>query len=200
MKNNINVLKLGKFKVLRFNSSPPRLEAKIILDRDNISQKLIFTLMEITHQYGFACSPPSFKNFDSPEMIFLVGTISTGFLSTKKILNRLYLCLEAIDNFLKSFNKQLDFTKVDISMFGGIDLSQFRPTEIAAVRDQHYNGSWRDFKKALTQSGRNEEAEVIDKCIIFEEENKKDLGLVGHKLGRTLYMIENQYQDDLGIN
>ena len=66
-------MEIGQYKVFRINSKPPRLEAKVVLDRDNISQKLIFTLMEISYNHGFACSPPTFKDAEDPDMIFLIG-------------------------------------------------------------------------------------------------------------------------------
>jgi len=182
-----SIIKVGQFSVLHVLSNPERIESKIVFDRDNISQKLIFTLMDISHRHGFGCSAPKFNGPVDPSMTFYIGTE----LPTKKSLNRctkkMYECLVDISNFAKSFNEQLDFSTLDLTMFVGINTYNFYPEQFAAIRDQHFNGSWATFKKTLLTENKEVEADMIERCKKFEKKNKKDIGLVGHKLS---YMIE----------
>jgi hypothetical protein len=133
-------------------------------------------------------------------MVFLIGTILPTKRSLNKYVNRLRDCLEEISEFYDSFSKQLDFTHLDVTMLGGIDLHEFYPQELAEVRDQPYNGSWEDFRSAMVEQGKTEEADIVSKCVEFEETNDKDLGLVGHKLGFTLVMLEERLGVSFEIN
>lgn len=194
-KLGLDVLKAGKYKIVKIASTPPRLEAKIILDKYNLSYRLICIMMETTHQHGFSCSPPLVK--ENRDVIFLVGTILPNRLYLKKYLNRMENCLNDLTEFFEYFTCQLDFSNVDVSMFSGIDLENFRSTEILAVRDQHHNGSWEDFIKYLEKKNKLDEIEVLNKCMIFEVKNKKDLSLVGHKLDDTLHnIIQKEFVGD----
>lgn len=186
----IDLLDVEDFKVLLINSKPPRIEAKVIFDRDHISQKLIFTLMEITHEHGFGCSPPHFNGPDDSSMTFLIGYILPSKRSLKKHLERIRECLDEVKTFANDFTQQLDFSQLDISMFHKIELSGFYPEHLAAVRDQNYNGSWKEFYEAMVSEDREDEAEIVQRCMEFEEINSKDMGLVGHKLGFMLHMLE----------
>jgi hypothetical protein len=186
----IDLLDVEDFKVLLINSKPPRIEAKVIFDRDHISQKLIFTLMEITHEHGFGCSPPHFNGPDDSSMTFLIGYILPSKRSLKKHLERIRECLDEVKTFANDFTQQLDFSQLDISMFHKIGLSGFYPEHLAAVRDQNYNGSWKEFYEAMVSEDREDEAEIVQRCMEFEEINSKDMGLVGHKLGFMLHMLE----------
>lgn len=186
----IDLLDVEDFKVLLINSKPPRIEARVIFDRDHISQKLIFTLMEITHEHGFGCSPPHFNGPDDSSMTFLIGYILPSKRSLKKHLERIRGCLDEVKTFANDFTQQLDFSQLDISMFHKIELSGFYPEHLAAVRDQNYNGSWKEFYEAMVSEDREDEAEIVQRCMEFEEINSKDMGLVGHKLGFMLHMLE----------
>lgn len=186
----IDLLDVEDFKVLLINSKPPRIEAKVIFDRDHISQKLIFTIMEITHEHGFGCSPPHFNGPDDSSMTFLIGYILPSKRSLKKHLERIRECLDEVKTFANDFTQQLDFSQLDISMFHKIELSGFYPEHLAAVRDQNYNGSWKEFYEAMVSEDREDEAEIVQRCMEFEEINSKDMGLVGHKLGFMLHMLE----------
>lgn len=186
----IDLLDVEDFKVLLINSKPPRIEARVIFDRDHISQKLIFTLMEITHEHGFGCSPPHFNGPDDSSITFLIGYILPSKRSLKKHLERIRGCLDEVKTFANDFTQQLDFSQLDISMFHKIELSGFYPEHLAAVRDQNYNGSWKEFYEAMVSEDREDEAEIVQRCMEFEEINSKDMGLVGHKLGFMLHMLE----------
>jgi hypothetical protein len=186
----VELIDVDNFKILHVCSSPPRLEAKIIFDRDHISQKLIFTLMEISHTHGFGCSPPHFKGPNDPVMIFLVGVILPSKKSLNKYIKRMRGCLTEIQTFANNFSQQLDFSTLDISMFGGIELDGFYPEHLAALKDQNYNGSWKDFYEAMLEENRKDEAEIVQRCMKFEELNAKDIGLVGHKLSYILHMLD----------
>ena len=193
MTNNsikVKTLDIDGYKMIYIDTKPPRLEAKVEFNRDHISQKLIFTLMEISHQHGFACSPPDFDGPDNPRMSFLIGTLLPSSWSMRKYARRLYKCIIAISKFTNDFSNQLDFTKLDISMFGGIDLRVFRPDQLAAIRDQHYNGSWDKYMTSMAEQGRVEEVDIIGRCITFEEKNQKDIGYVGHRLSYILQLLE----------
>lgn len=191
----------GGFKVIHVLSKPPRLEAKIIFDRDHISQKLIFTLMDISHAHGFGCSKPQFGNVDDSDMIFLIGTILPSSRSLDKYLARLNGCLTEMRDFAQEFMRQLDFSQLDISMFSGLDADvEIYPEQLAALRDQLYNGSWEDFHEAMRQEGREDMADIALQCMKFEDQNDKDLGFVGHKLGYMLDLLSNQEGDEVEIN
>jgi len=86
--------------------------------------------------------------------------------------------------------KQMDFSKLDLSMFNGS--VPFDPSLLAAVRDQHYGGSWDAFKKDMMDEERPTEAEIVARCQQFEQANSKDIGLVGQQLESTLSMLEEE--------
>ena len=180
----------AEFKILHIYSNPQRLEAKIIFDRDHISQKLIFTLMEISHTHGFGCSPPYFKGPEDTGMTFLIGCVISNKRSINAYVKRMENCLLEIQNFANNFSKQLDFSMLDVSMFGEIDIESFFPEHLAALRDQNYKGSWKRLYNALIKEDRDEEADMVSCCIEFEKANGKDMGLVGHKLGHLLNMLD----------
>ncbi|MHA2216337.1 MAG: hypothetical protein ACXACY_10385 [Candidatus Hodarchaeales archaeon] len=189
----------GGFKVLHVKSKPQRLEARVVFDRDDISQKLMFTLMEITHNHGFGCSDPSFDGPEDPSMTFNIGTILPSPRSINKYIERMYKCLIDIRDFAISFSKQLDFSKLDVSMFRDTEISEFYPEHMAAIRDQHYRGSWEEFYDAMVSQKKDEEANVILCCMKFEKINNKDMGLIGHKLGYTLHALDQHqlYMDEV---
>lgn len=186
----VEVFNIGEFTVSLLHVKPLRLEAKIIFSRDHISQKLIFTLMEITHNYGLGCSQPYFQGPDDSNMVLLVGCVVDNKRSMKKHFNRLHDCLSEIKDFSYNFSQQLDFTKLDISMFNDVDFSDMYPEHFVVLKDQYYSGSWEEMEKALALEGRNGEVEIIKCCVEFEKVNSKDIGLVGHKLGYMLQMLE----------
>lgn len=186
----VEIIDLDEFKVLHILSSPQRIEAKVIFNRDHISQKLIFTLMDITHNHGFGCSQPHFQGPESANMIFVVGTILPGRRSLKKYLAKLQDCLTEIKIFVEDFLKQLDFSILDISMFAGLDLTNFNPEHLAALRDQDYHGSWENLYQSLVEDNRKEEAAYVQSCMKFEHQNYKDIALVGYKLSYMLGLLD----------
>jgi hypothetical protein len=185
----IESIEIGDFRVLHIFSNPPRIEAKVVFDRDDISQKFIFTLMEISHLHGFGCSPPFFSDTDST-MTFLIGTILPSKKSFNKYQNRIVDCLARIHLFSKEFQKQLDFSMLDVSMFTNVNLDDFSPQNLVAIKDQVYDGDWDKYYQDMIDENRSEDAELIQKCMVFEETNKKDIGLVGHKLSYMLHMLD----------
>ena len=185
--NEIKIIELGQFSILHILSDPERIETKVVFDRDNISQKLIFILMDIAHNHGLGCSAPQFNNIDDPSMTFVIGTILPNKKSIKKYSQMIYNCLIDVCDFAEDFNRQLDFSILDLSMFSGMDPYSFYPEQLAAIRDQLFNGSWVTFKKSLITEHKKEDADLIDRCKKFEKINKKDIGFVGHKL---LYMVD----------
>ena len=96
--------------------------------------------------------------------------------------------------FADDFTRQLDFSKLDLTMFHGTDTSDIYPEQLAAIRNQYYDGSWKNFHKAMKKEGRNGEAEIIDKFMTFEQKNKKDIGLVGFKLGYILQLLDDNIE------
>jgi len=190
----------GGFKVAYMSSRPPRLEAKIIFDRDHISQKLIFTIMDISHTHGFGCSRPRFGGIDDPDMVFLIGTVLPSSRSLEKYLTRLNDCLIEMREFAQEFMRQLDFSRLDISMFNDMVDLEIYPEQLAALRDQLYNGSWETFCEAMEEEGRDDMADVALKCMKFENQNDKDLGFVGHKLGHILDLLGSQESNAVEIN
>jgi hypothetical protein len=189
-KLKVETIEIGEFSVIRFFSKPQRIEAKVVFDKENISQKLIFRLMEITHMHGFGCSNPHFGDINDNYMLFFIGTTLPSPRSLKKYLQKMYNCLLDIRDFQNEFERQFDFSKVDISMFSNQNIDGFYPEHVAAVRDQHYNGSWTSLKNSLIEEGKLEDARLIDSCIKFETINDKDIGLIGHQLSKMLYLID----------
>jgi hypothetical protein len=186
----LEIIELKDFSVLHFLSKPPRIEAQVIFNRDNISQKLLFKIMEITYNHGFGCSPPRFDSPDDPIMTFYVGTIMPTSRSLNKYLNKIYDCLMDIKEFANDFNKQLDFSIVDLSMFSDFNIHEFYPERLAAIRDQNYGGSWKDLHSYLEKAGKFLEADFVKSCQEFEKVNKKDIGLIGHKLSDLIHELE----------
>jgi len=186
----IKEIDVNGFNVLLVKSRPPRLEAKIVFDRDQISQKLLFTLMEISHRNGLGCSEPHFGLPNENSMTFLIGTILQSQKEAPKYYSRIYACLEEIKKFSEDLFKQSDFTYLDLTMFKDIDVSEIFPEQLAIIRDQNYNGSWQDFYHDLIDGGKKEEADIISRCIQFETNNNKDIGLVGNKLEYTLIAVD----------
>ena len=198
MANKFKVIKIeDDYKILYISSKPPVIEAKVIFDRDHISQKLIFILMEITHKHGFGCSQPTFGDEQDSNMTFFIGTVLPSSRSLKTYLERIHACLKDVDIFSKEFIKQLDFSRLDLSMFSDLNKDfEIFPEQLAALRDQLYNGSWTDFKKAMDLEGREDMAEMAIRCMNFEENNNKDIGLVGHKLSYILDVLaENSFSE-----
>ena len=191
MTNEINVIKLGQFSILHIASDPERIETKVVFDREDISQKLIFILMDITHTHGLGCSAPKFGEQDDPSMTFIIGTTLPNKSALKKYSQIIYNCLIDICDFAEDFNRQLDFSLLDLTMFKDVDPYGFYPEQLAAIRDQLFNGSWALFKKSLIAEKRKMEADIIEKCKKFEKINKKDIGLIGHKLASMVEMISN---------
>lgn len=191
--NGIKIIEHKGFSLM-YVESPPRLEAKVVFGREHISQKLVFTLMEITHAHGFACSRPHFLE-KNEEMSFLIGTRLPTSLVSKKYLNRLTDCLLEIKDFSKEFQDQLDFSYLDISMFSKEDLDNFYPEHMSAIRDQLYDGSWKKYKKSIENESKIQ-ADLIKKCIVFEKINNKDIGYVGHKLGELLYFLNDDIETE----
>jgi hypothetical protein len=181
----------GSFKAFYFDSRPPRLEAAVIFDISHMSQKLLFHMMEISWKHGFGCAAPQFGTpEDDEQLVFSIGTSLPSTRSVRKYSARLQRCLKEVREFAENFSRQLDFSKLDISMFEGLSYSDFDPQFMAALRDQQYGGSWQDFQKDMAQRGRFEEADVVERCALFEELNDKDMGLIGAKLGYELAMLE----------
>jgi hypothetical protein len=189
-KENIKIIEIDDYKILHIKNKPQRLETKIIFDRDDISQKLIFTIMDIAHDHGFGCSSPIFGGPNDPSMMFLIGTTLPSRFLLKKYTDIMVACLKQIQEFAEDFTKQLDFSRLDLSMFSDADIEGFYPEHVAAVKDQHYNGSWDIFYNAMVEEGRSEDADLIQKCVMFELLNTKDMGLIGHKLGYMLHALE----------
>jgi hypothetical protein len=188
--DNIDIIELENFKILHIKSKPQRIEAKVVFDRDNISQKLIFTLMDIAHIHGFGCSAPMFKDLKDPSMTFLIGTILPSSRSLNKYLRKIHMCLCSIAEFAQEFSKQLDFSQLDLTMFS--NMGKFYPEQFAAIRDQHYGGSWKMFHDNMVMENRNDEAKIVECCVRFEEINQKDIGLIGHKLSYILDIVNVQ--------
>lgn len=185
-----DTLQLDKYTVYYIHSKPKRLEAKLIFERDHISQRLIFSLMNIAYRHGFAFSPPFFKCPEDLVMTFLIGMAVSSSKALPAQLKRFKVCLDDLDVFAQDFLKQLDFSTLDISMFEGVEVGDVE--RIAAIRDQYYNGSWDSFYDILKNTGYKEAAEITLRLKKFEEVNNKNVGLVGHKL--------NSFLDDLFLS
>lgn len=183
------ILDIGEFKAFYFNSRPPRLEAAVGFDTDHFSQKLVFRLMDITHRHGFACASPRFgTGEDEGKLVFCIGTSLPSSRSLRRYSAKLHSCLQEVLAFHEDFMRQMDFSRLDVSMFNGS--VPFDPSLLASVRDQHYGGSWDAFKKDMMDEERPAEAEIVDRCQRFETVNSKDIGLVGQQLEHTLAMLE----------
>jgi hypothetical protein len=85
-------------------------------------------------------------------------------------------------------------------MFADIDIEGFFPEQIAAIRDQHYNGSWEDFYEDLLKKEKELEADVVRRCVKFEKTNDKDIGLVGHKLSYIVQMLDESANVNMEMN
>ena len=183
------IIDIGRFKAFYFGSAPPRLEAAIVFDGQNLSQKLVFQMMDISWRHGFGCSAPQFEN--KGDLVFSIGTTIPSSRSLKRYTAKLNECLEELADFSADFARQLDFSILDVSMLVDLDSTDLDVSLISAVRDQQYGGSWEIFQRAMRESGREGEAIVIERCHEFEKINGKDIGLIGDKLLDTLAMISS---------
>lgn len=183
---SVEIIELGEFEALLVKARPARLETKVTFSRDDISQKLVFMMMDMSHKYGFGCSSPKFNLPDEDSMTFLVGTVISNQRSLEKHLVRLYSCLQEMSEFMQDFKQQLDFDRLDLSMFEGVDAEDVYPERLAAMRDQNYGGSWQGLYDALIAEGKSDEADIVARCVRFEQINGKDVGLVGHRLDYIL--------------
>jgi hypothetical protein len=174
------IISIGRFRAFFFGSAPPRLEAAVAFDSQTLSQKLVFQMMDISWRHGFGCSAPQFE--EKGDLVFSIGTVLPSSRSLRRYASKLGACLEEVADFSAEFARQLDFSKLDISMFGNLDPASLDLSFIAAVRDQQYNGDWDRFLRAMLDKGRQEEADVVERCRDFEKTNGKDIGLVGNKL------------------
>lgn len=184
------VIEIGDISILHFFSVPERIEAKVVFNRDDISQKLIFKLMDICHRYGVGIASPIFSGPDDAAMMFIIGTDVPNKRLLKRYVEKLCWCLEDVNEFSLEFDKQLDFSIIDLTMFADMESYEMHPEQVAAIRDQHFNGSWEKFKKVLLADGLREEAQMINRYKKFEKANKKDIGFVGHKLGYLMEMLD----------
>jgi hypothetical protein len=187
----IIVKEIGKFKCLYIKSKPKKLLAKVFFDVDYISQKLVFTLMDITYRHGLSCAAP---RFEEKEVIFSISVKASRW-KYKSASRALLTCLEEIEKLSSKYMDQMDFTQVDISMFSGVNFETFYPEYLAAARDQYFNGSWQAYYDALIKEGRYAEADLTKKCAQFESLNKKDIALVGHKLVKLLFDLEKIHEN-----
>lgn len=172
-----------------FFPKPPRLEAAVAFDADHFSQKLVFRVMDITHKHGFACSAPQFGRGESEgKLVFCVGIPLASKRSLPKALSRMGGCLAELAEFHAEFLRQMDFSRLDLSMFQGSP-EDLDPAFMATVRDQHYGGSWDAFRDDMVSENRREEAEIVERCRLFEKANGKDIAFVGDQLEYMLSMI-----------
>jgi hypothetical protein len=184
------IIKIGAFRAFFFDSRPPRIEAAVMFDSSQLSQKLIFQLMEISWKHGFGCAPPQIGlPDDGDRLIFSIGTTLPSSRSVRKYSARLHRCLSEIQEFAEDFVRQFNFSNLDLSMFEGLSYADFDPQYLAALRDQNYNGSWAAFQQDMAKNGRFEEADVVDRCRQFEEINEKDMGLIGGRLQHELAVL-----------
>jgi len=117
----MEVIDIDEFRIIHVYSDPPQLVSKITFNKSTISNKLIFSLMEISFGHGFACSAPKFGVPDQLSMTFLISTIIPTKRSFRKYLEKMCDCMDDIYEFAYYFSKQLDFSCIDISMFKDID-------------------------------------------------------------------------------
>lgn len=186
------LVEIGDFKAWYFDTKSPRLESVFSFPRDHFSQKLVYSVMNIAHKHGFACAAPVFGNESNPDqVIFCLGAELPSSKSIRKYSAKIGSCLADIARFSEDFSKQLDFSIVDLSMFGGVDFDYFDPLMLATVRDQHYDGLWEKFHKDMMEDDREEDADLITRCKVFEDKNGKDIALVSAQLDETLSMVED---------
>lgn len=194
----MEILKLDDFEVMFFNSTPPRIEAKIEFDKNHISQKLIFTLMDITYSFGIGCSPPNFGDTDDDTVFFLLGMFVNSKKYKQNQLKRMNECLLKIVDFAEELNDQVDFSNINISMFDGSIIGDVE--RLSIIRDQSYQGSWDNFYKVLVEDGYEDAAEMILMLKEFEEVNNKNVGFVGHKLSYLLSTLLEEPQKNTVLN
>lgn len=185
----IEEIVVEEFAFQLIDTKNPRIEAQVLLGKENLILKLLYKLMEISHLHGFGCSAPFFYENGNSVSLFIGTTIETrdnfDFYSQK-----LLACIREVKKFIDFFSNQINFSNIDISMFSDLDLNYFYPEQLATIRDQNYNGSWNDFIKDIEDNSEFD-TEVIKKCVEFEQVNNKDLGFVAIKLIDLLMSLES---------
>jgi len=193
-KKEYQIIKVGNFNV-KYYKKIPEIRAEILFERENLSQKLIFSLMAITYEHGLSCSPPQFQGVNEKNLYFSISLPLSSTRIYKKGLDKMHDCLLDIDKFSKEFLKQLNFDHLDISMFEPEDVDVLFPEQLAALRDQQYEGSWTKMYEELKHFQQEEDAKLIKKCMEFETKNNKDLGFVGYKLNYFLELIVQEKKE-----
>jgi hypothetical protein len=166
-----------------------QLEAYVIFNRQVISQRLIFLIMEMTFKYGISCSNPKFSNA-SDTMCFKLSSPIYHSATLKRIQINFENCIREIKDFQKDLQRQLDFSKLDLTIFQGVDTSLFYAEHFSAVVNQYYSGDWNSYLNDMISQGRDMEAQFIEICMAVEQQCNVDIGLVGHAL--------NEYLDQIG--
>ena len=185
------LIEIEEFKAWVFDIKPPRMESAYAFNIMNYSQKMIFKMMGITHKHGFSCSAPMFGDKEHEnEVVFSIGCVLPSKKSLNKYSKRMYECLKDIAKFDKELKRQNDFSVVDLSMFTDLDLEYFDPQIFSSIRDETYNGSWDLFYDDMIKNENNASAQIIVKCVQFEEVNDKDIALVGNQLDQALSIVE----------
>ena len=184
------IISIGPFKGFFFKSVPPRIEAQVLFDSDCVGHKLTHHMMDISWKHGFGCSAPRFHDEDQ-KVLFSIGTVMPSERSLSRCSKRLQVCLYDIARLSTDFVRQMDFSRLDLSMFSDVDIQEFDPQLMAALRDQQYGGDWQRFKQAMEDSGREDEAKMVERCREFEVANSKDMGLVGNKLMHALATLDD---------
>lgn len=153
-------------------------------------------MMDISWKHGFGCSAPRFQDADQ-KVLFSIGTVMPSERSLIRCSKRLQACLYDVAHLAADFARQMDFSRLDLSMFSDVDIQEFDPQLMAALRDQQYGGDWQKFKQAMEDSGREFEAKMVERCQEFEVSNSKDMGLVGNKLMHAIASLDDSAGKDL---
>jgi hypothetical protein len=185
---NIEEIVVEEFTFQFIDMKNPRIEAQLLLNKEDLVPKFLYKLMELSHLHGFGCSAPFFYESGASVSLF-IGTKIEQKYDFDFYAQKLLICIREVKKFIEYFSNQINFSNVDISMFTDIDPNYFYPDQLATIRDQNYQGSWNGFIKDI-ENNTEYDTQLIKKCIDFEKINNKDLGFVGLKLSSLLLSFD----------
>lgn len=190
--SEVKIIETGTNKLIHTLSDPQRIDGEVLFHRRLMSEKLLRTIMNISFANGFGCSAPIVDNPDSDFVKFLIGT-NLYSKNIKQYAKALDECIEEIYHFICYVDEQFDMSILDLSMFNNLKGKyEAIPIEyLSTLRDQVFNGSWRQLKNKIRKEEENDKIEIINCCEKFEKINKKDLGFIGYKIEEIVEVLIN---------
>ena len=167
---------------------PMSVNASISFEGGIKSSKLVRNIMNLCYSFGVGLTAPMLSQNSEDLMIFNLKQNIPSTRYAQKSYRHMKKCISTIEGYLSEVGKQMDFNKIDVSMFSDFDVDKINFDSIANQRDNKYNGSWENFMIDLKNTGNTVSVDLLEKCIEFEEKNNTDLGIITGQIADLLAM------------